>query len=174
MSCLFYRHGAEVPAEDAPPVPGGYAVRVWRPAPGEQLPRGLRAKAYVAFRRFPRLGIFANGDYGVLTIYDGDRLVHRSGLFPRYFRFPFMGKDDLQIGDTWTDPEYRGRGLATLAIRAALTECRRPGRKFWYLVEEDNVPSIRAAEKAGFRKVGAGNRTKRFGLSALGQYVMER
>ena len=39
-------------------------------------------------------------------------MIHRSGVYPR-IPIPSWGTDDLQIGDTWTDPEYRGRGLAT-------------------------------------------------------------
>ena len=83
-----------------------------------------------------------------------------------------MAKNDLQIGDTWTLPEYRGQGLASLAVGAIVGACRRPGRAFWYVVDQNNLASIRAIEKSGFVKIGEGIRTKRFGLRALGAFVI--
>ena len=101
-------------------------------------------------------------------------MIHRSGIFPGYFRFPFMAADDLQIGDTWTQPEYRGQGLATFAIQKIAEAFRKPGRTFWYVVEQENRASIRAVEKAGFEMLGEGNRTKRFGIRALGAYIIQQ
>jgi len=81
-----------------------------------------------------------------------------------------MGKQDLQIGDTWTHPDYRGRGLAVAAIVIIARAVRRPGRRLWYLAESDNETSIRVIERAGFTFVGIGDRTRRLGLRALGQF----
>jgi RimJ/RimL family protein N-acetyltransferase len=106
------------------------------------------------------------------VIYDGERLAHRSGIFPRYPRFPFMGPDDLQIGDTWTHPDYRGRGLATLAIHETVRRLGRPGRAFWYIVEPANVASVRTIERAGFARVAESVRTSRLGVRLLGAYVL--
>ncbi len=80
------------------------------------MPAGVRGVSFYVWRAFHAAHVFANRDYALLVIYDGDRLVHRSCVFPRYPRFPFMRDDDLQIGDIWTDPDYRGQGLATRAI----------------------------------------------------------
>ena len=49
---------------------------------------------------------------------------------------------------------------------------KKSGRTFWYVVDEDNASSIRVAEKAGFRLVGSGLRTKRLGLRVLGRFVL--
>ena len=65
------------------------------------------------------LHVFANRDYALLLIDVDDRLVHRTGVYPRYLRFPFMATGDLQIGNTWTDEACRGRGLAGSAMRRA-------------------------------------------------------
>jgi len=78
----------------------------------------------------------------------------------------------LQIGDTWTMPEYRGKGLATFAIRKILEKFQKSGRCFWYVVEENNLPSIRVIEKSGFLLKGKGIRTKRLGISLLGRFEM--
>jgi RimJ/RimL family protein N-acetyltransferase len=42
------------------------------------------------------------------------------------------------------------------------------------VVEQDNAPSVRVIEKCGFARVGEGIRTKRFGVSLLGAYLIDR
>jgi ribosomal protein S18 acetylase RimI-like enzyme len=118
------------------------------------------------------LGLFANPGYGVLVVYHGGRLVHRSGLFPRHARFPFMAQDDLQIGDVWTDPGHRRRGIASFAIRQLVADKAKHGRRIWYVVEADNARSIQMVEGLGFVRVGIGTRTRRLRLSLFGQFVM--
>ena len=83
-----------------------------------------------------------------------------------------MSKNDLQIGDVWTHPEHRGRGLATYGLREIVRRRWVAGRRFWYVVDTGNGASIRVAEKAGFVKCGEGIRTKRLGLNLLGEYKM--
>jgi predicted GNAT family acetyltransferase len=80
---------------------------------------------------------------------------------------------DLQIGDTWTAPAHRDRGLATAAILFAAREVGGEGIGFWYVVASDNLSSRRVVEKLGFRPIAKGVRTRRFGTSFLGQYVIE-
>jgi RimJ/RimL family protein N-acetyltransferase len=116
--------------------------------------------------------LFTNRDYGLFVVYHDNALVHYSGIFPPYFRFPFMEKDDLQIGNVWTCPNHRGRGIASFAIQAIIESELKPGRKIWYIVEKNNTPSIRVIEKAGFACVGHGTRTKRFGIRILGSFVI--
>jgi RimJ/RimL family protein N-acetyltransferase len=118
------------------------------------------------------LRLLANRDYSILLVYQGDEIVHRSCVFPRYLRFPFMSKNDLQIGDTWTTPSHRSRGLATFAIRKILELHQKPERRFWYLVDERNQASAGVVKKAGFVQVGRGEKRPRFGLRIIGAYVM--
>ncbi len=120
------------------------------------------------------LGLFSGPDCGAVCIYAAGRMVHYTNFTPRYWRFAFIGGDDLQIGDTWTDPEYRGKGLAQFALARILTLKRRPGRLFWYCVEAINTPSIRVAEHAGFEVVAEGEWKKPFGIKLLGSYVPTR
>lgn len=148
----------------------GLRVVLWRPSATEPTPPGVEGTVFKVWWAFDQLRVFANRGYSLLLIYDGDRLVHRSGVFPRYFRFPFMGDRDLQIGDTWTDPQYRGRGLAHAAIVHIVRAVAEPDRAFWYLAEAGNEASVRVIERAGFALVGAGERTTRLGLRALGQF----
>jgi RimJ/RimL family protein N-acetyltransferase len=99
------------------------------------------------------------------------RVVHRSTLFPPFFRFPFMQRHDLQIGDTWTDPSERGRGLAGVAVRIARATVPTDGR-VWYIVDEKNTASIRVIEKAGFELLGRGTRRARLFIRVLGYYAL--
>ncbi|WP_162276025.1 GNAT family N-acetyltransferase [Roseimaritima ulvae] len=116
---------------------------------------------------------FRNRQYAVMLAYDGSRPIHRTCVFPGYFRFPFMEPRDLQIGDVWTDPDYRGQGIAGMGLARALTQLASTGpRRVWYLTESTNTASIRLAERIGFTSVGQGSRTKKFHCRALGAYVI--
>ena len=159
-----------------PPLqPEGYRYVLWEPKLCDVVPPGASPQTYGAFWLMHRLRLFSNRDFAVVVAFDGRRPVHRLGIFPRSFRFPFMQRDDLQIGDVWTDPAHRGRGLAAYGIRYALARRRhRCGhRRFWYLVDEHNLSSIRAAERAGFTLRGSGQRTAPFGLRLLGTYDVD-
>jgi RimJ/RimL family protein N-acetyltransferase len=151
-------------------IDAGYTVKLWRPGRGKIVPPQLSPKPFLVWWLFHQLGIFKNEDYAVLGIYKGDKLTHRSSVFPGYFRFPFMAIDDLQIGDTWTAPDHRCRGLSTHAIHQILRLCGKPGRRFWYVTDKENIASIRVVEKTGFSKVGEGCRTKRLGHSLFGTF----
>jgi RimJ/RimL family protein N-acetyltransferase len=138
------------------------------------VPPGPKALAFIVWWLFHAFRVFSNRDYSALIVLRNGYPVHRSCVFPRYFRYPFMSATDLQIGDTWTCPSERGKGLATFALKA-IAECHRvPGRELWYLVDEQNQPSIRVAENAGFSASGFGCRTRLFGVRILGQYVLTK
>jgi RimJ/RimL family protein N-acetyltransferase len=153
-------------------LPPGLRFELWRPSLTSLAPRGARSPHFLIWWAMHALRMFGNRDYAQLCIYEGDRLIHRSGLFPRSFRFRFMAPNDLQIGDTWTDPDRRGRGLATAAIRHAINLGHHRGRRFWYIVDRNNAPSIRAVERAGFLRVGKGVRVARYGFRLFGEYVL--
>ncbi len=155
-----------------------YWWTVWRPRILPTLPPGLpklRFKLRFFFRwALHRLHLFADSGSGVLLIYDRRRLVHYSCFTPEYWRFPFVADDDVQIGDTWTDPAYRGRGLASFALQTIVTTLAKPGRKLWYVVQDINAPSIRVAEKAGFTLAAEGTWVRPWGLKLAGAYVIRR
>jgi RimJ/RimL family protein N-acetyltransferase len=137
------------------------------------MPDGVRLYPFAIWWAFHYARIFSNRKYGVFSIFGDNLTIHRSCIFPGYFRFPFMHKDDLQIGDTWTSPDYQKQGLATFALKKICELFAKDGRTFWYVVEEGQYSSIRVVEKAGFSRVGEGFRTKRFGLSIFGSFVIE-
>ena len=146
-------------------------VRLWRPGDRIPGPETFLGHTHFFYLAFHRLGLFANDDYSAICIEEDDgTLLHVSCIFPRFFRFPFMAKNDLQIGATFTVVGARGRGLAKLALIEAVRQLASPGRAFWYLAEEVNQASCRVADQAGFKVVGHGARIARLGLSVLGAY----
>jgi RimJ/RimL family protein N-acetyltransferase len=96
-------------------------------------------------------------------------VVNRCYVFSRWYRFPFMGSGDIQIGNLWTDPNHRGRGLATLATQMAAAQFFGKS-KIWYLTSPNNAASIKVAENAGFRFIGSGYRSSPLGINILGQF----
>src|SRR4051812_27996662 len=94
---------------------------IWRPRGLSILPPHGTAQE-IAWTAMHYLRVFSNPCYAQILAFKGDVLAHRSTIFPRWMRYPFMSHLDLQIGNTWTNPQFRGRGLATTAIRRAMTE----------------------------------------------------
>ena len=120
------------------------------------------------------LHMFATSEYSIFLIRQGQQVVHCSIIQPKYFRIPAMAEDDLEITGAWTEPDFRGNGLASYAIQGILGFYLEPDRYFWYITRRANLPSIRAAEKASLVRVGKGTRTHRLGLRILGSFVMHQ
>jgi RimJ/RimL family protein N-acetyltransferase len=155
------------------PQPEAYRFEVWEPSLLQPLPSGVPRATYGTWWLFHQARVFRNASYGVVLVWKGDALAHRLGIFPGWFRFPFMARDDLQFGDLWTSPEHRGRGLASHALRVAMRARSEGGdRVFWYLTHEGNTASVRTAERAGFRRVGRAMRTRRWGIRQLGAFEL--
>lgn len=76
----------------------------------------------------------------------------------RVFQFPFMRRGDICIGPAYTEVAFRGMGCYTALLAYALQRHR--GKGCWVIVEEDNYPSIRAAEKIGFKRVAYLNQNR--------------
>lgn len=119
------------------------------------------------------LGMFACRDFTEVTIWRGEKLLHRLIVTPRWYRAPFMDRNDLQCGDLWTHPDERGKGLARLAMR--LVHHLFSGRqgRIWYVVDRDNRPSVGLVESCGYQLVGSGRRTSILGAKLLGQFRID-
>jgi RimJ/RimL family protein N-acetyltransferase len=168
---LFYRIEAGRPLACDTSLPTRYRIETWRPQ-RDGLPDRLPYRPFAIWWLFDRLGLFSSRHAGVAMIFEGDRLVHRSLVTPRWYRFPDMGPRDLQIGDTWTDEAHRGKGLARAAIGAIHAHWAGQYERMWYLTEADNRASVRVIEACGYALAGSGERTRRLGLAALGQFVV--
>lgn len=175
-SVAFFFYGLEGGAAcPVPPLADNLAIEVWQPGLLRFRPAGLPWMPYLAWWLFWVLRVFRDPGYAVYVVRDvrTGRILHRSHVFPRWFRFPFMRPGDLQIGDTFTEPEHRGRGLAKAALARIAHDLARDGRTLWYVVQDHNAPSIRVAESCGFKKLGVGRRGNRFGCRLLGAFRIE-
>jgi RimJ/RimL family protein N-acetyltransferase len=152
-------------------LPQGYEIETWHPGLGRMVPPTLGLK-FALWWLLHWLRLFDNRDYSVLLVRSKGRIVHRTCLIPRYFRWPFMAVQDLQVSSTWTHPEHRCRGLATYALQFAASEWVKDGRKLWYVTHDDNAPSLAVCRKIGFRLLAQANRTGRFGLRIFGRLVL--
>jgi RimJ/RimL family protein N-acetyltransferase len=157
-------------------LPEGYEAEFWHPSLKNIAPVGINSQARGSFAlrwllHYAR--VFSGRYYCAFVVRHRGKLVHHSGVTPRYWRFPFMGADDAQIGRTWTDPAHRGKGIARYAVQEILAAMARPGRRFWYVVEDINGASIRAAEGAGMVLFARGTHVSRWRASLFSSYVIE-
>ena len=154
-------------------LPQGMEFQTWVPSIRQPVAPGLGNYGLV-LAAYHFLGIFRSRSFGGLYILLDGEPVHRSFVIPKYFRYTFMGRNDLQIGLTWTDPRYRGAGLATAALRKLVATHLHPDRKLWYIVYSDNLPSIAVSTRAGFVEVGRIRRVHPLGLSPLSRYELQQ
>lgn len=149
----------------------GLDVSFWRPSITAPFPPGRRDPRIMVYTAMHLARVFLSSDYGMVSIVDeGRTIAHSSLIMPGFARFPFMDQADLQIGATFTAPQYRGQGLAVLAIDEIISRYSGKNRAFWYLTAAQNHASISVIEKAGFTLAGIGSKKPRFGLKALGFY----
>lgn len=88
------------------------------------------------------------------------------------FKFPFMVSGDVQIGDCFTAPAYRGLGIYPAMVETIFKEqVVRPGAAGYLLIDPANEASRRGASKASFTLVGHVRVVRRLGL--LKVYVPE-
>ena len=156
---------------NAAPPPEGYDFQLWKPSLLEIKPSRLPMHPkLVIWWLFHQLGIFQTKDYSILLIVHEKAIAHYSFVFPKWFRFPFMTRGDLQIGDVWTSENHRNRGLASCALCKIVQLHESDAADLWYLTTNENEPSAKVAQKAGFTLHAEGVRTNCLGLSLLGSY----
>lgn len=167
MANLFF---SKISTEEAP-IPSQDTeldICFWRPTLINFKPRGSSWFPFGIWWAFHMFHIFENKNYCVLLVKRNGLVIHRSCIFPKYFRFPFMNRKDLQVGDTWTLDVERGKGIASLALNHIASHFQ--GFKIWYITDDTNLSSARIASKCGFQLIGKGIRVSRYGLKILGQY----
>jgi hypothetical protein len=84
--------------------------------------------------------------YGVLT--DQWRTVSRGALLD------WPGRDDLAcVIDLYTEPDYRGRGLAKSVASAITTDVLSRGKHALYMCSQANAPSVAVCLSLGYRRL---------------------
>jgi RimJ/RimL family protein N-acetyltransferase len=167
---LYEAYRLTAPPETCENLRDVYDVVLWKPGPLSILPPTLTIR-FVIWWIFHYFGILGSGMYRVLLIRHKGAVVHRSCMMPKYFRWPFMSEDDLQISSTWTDPAHRGRGLATFALRHLVSSYADGRRRFWYISREDNRASITVCLRCGFQFQCLMRRTHPWGSLLFGRFL---
>jgi RimJ/RimL family protein N-acetyltransferase len=138
--------------ENSAELPDGYYFKTWLPRILDPLPPTLGPKSIIwTVSHF--CGVLGNRFFRIVFVCKGNRIVHRSCVFPAHFRWSFMKVNDLQIGATWTDPAQRCKGLASATLAHITSTMAEPGRRFWYISREQNAASRHACEYVGFKLV---------------------
>lgn len=135
-----------------------YRLEVWRPGVFTFVPpnKGIKYFFYWIFYMF---GIFKNSNYASYLLYDNGILVSSCLVVPSYYKWPFMGNNDIQFTYVVTNENYRGQGLAGKLIEKAMADFSHQSDAFWYITDTQNPASIRVAEKLGFRCQGKAERS---------------
>lgn len=173
MKCLLYRMEYNDFTEFDLHLPNEYSYTIWKPSLFRIKPKGLPLFPFFIWWLFHCLRIFSNREYSVFLIYRGSKISHYSGIFPGLFRFPFMGRNDLTIGGSWTNVEDRGKGLYGFMLYKSVEIMRSQGRKFWTIIEEENIPVVKGHTKLKYKLYGYVIRTRRLGLKILGDYRID-
>jgi len=103
----------------------------------------------------------ARGRFWVYYVTDrgSGQVIHTSYVTEKSFKFPFMSPGEIHIGPCYTAPSHRGRGIYRKVLRGICADRRETNSRAYMMVHEDNLPSIRGIEAAGFRHIGSVERT---------------
>jgi len=169
---LFFRIQKDVVrrADKTLPTVFSGSMEVWVPTLKQLRPKGFRWVPFGVWWMFHYANIFKSRAYKIYILRMSGRVVHRSCLFPAFFRFPFMCSDDLQIGDIWTAESERRKGLSVVVLNHILNENK--NRTIWFLCESGNSASVRLARSVGMEFFGLGQRTTPLGIGVFGRFVV--
>ena len=87
------------------------------------------------------------------------KIIHRSRVVGKNFKYKFLDKHQAEIGPCYTSKDYRGKGIYPAVLSFILNENK--FSKYYMLVREDNESSLRGVRKAGFKECGFVAKTKR-------------
>jgi ribosomal protein S18 acetylase RimI-like enzyme len=82
-------------------------------------------------------------------LYDNGKLVSLAGITAKSKKFGIVA-----IGNIATDPEYRGKGLATEVVTVLINRLSKEFKNISLNVKCDNVPAVNFYKKLGFRIIG--------------------
>lgn len=95
--------------------------------------------------------IFTMGRYQIFYARDiKGSMIHYSHILPKFFKFPFMNKNDLEIGPCWTSENFRGMNIYPAVLTYILKNLSKKNRTFYIMTDCDNLASKKGIEKAGF------------------------
>ena len=141
-----------------------FRMEWWKPSLSSLIPPGKSVK-YIIYSLFYFAGIFKSRHYGLVRAFQEKEPLASMLVVPANYKWPFMGKDDVQFTYVMTSKKHRGLGLAWQMIYKASKELKQV-TDFWYVTDTSNPSSMRLAEKMGF-KVFSENVEKKAPLGVL-------
>lgn len=93
-----------------------------------------------------------------------DRVVHISYVIPKCVKFPFLNRNDYEIGPCVTHLRYRGQGIYSRVLEYICENLGKESTVFYMIVDSKNLPSIRGIEKTGFQQCGIVEKSKFFNI----------
>jgi ribosomal protein S18 acetylase RimI-like enzyme len=134
---------------------------VWQPRWNNWLPRDY-PKKYMLFTFFYFCGIFKNNSYYVVSCYKNKKKACSLMIVPKFFKWTFMKKDDVQFIYVKTNKDFRGLGLASNMLLFSLDFLKKKKFQYdmWYVTDQENLASQKLATKNGFEFVSLGLKKK--------------
>lgn len=80
---------------------------------------------------------------------DDNNILHYSVVIPRNIKYPFLKTGEYCIGPCNTSEKARGLGIYPYVLQKILRD--NPNNRFYMIIKEDNLSSIRGVKKAGFK-----------------------
>ncbi len=101
------------------------------------------------------------GGYLIYYISDKDKLYAYDFIKKNYFnKYKFMHKNDVISNPNYVAPSMRGKGFAQLIFKNVISDKETRWNNLWGVIKSDNVSSIKAVEKTGWREMGYAKRKK--------------
>ncbi len=173
MEFIVLRRSGSLSVSTEFTLPKGFLSSWWRVTFRDLWPQGRNWQLRICMSWFLYLGFGERKAYRALLVQDASGgLAHRSMVFPRYSKEPFMEEGDLQICRTFTAPKYRGLGLAKYGVQEILRSGLANSAYYWYVVSPMNTASIQVARANGFEERGFGHKQPLIGISKLGKIVL--
>ena len=141
-------------SSDTALIPEGLTVESFTPTirRGLILPGERKSLRLLAVRLLFQLA--THGRAKIYAYRENGELVHTSYVIPKCYKFPFLAGDDYEIGPCITYPEYRGNGYYPTMLHYISGSVGSEKTMFYMIVDENNIPSIKGIEKAGFERCG--------------------
>ena len=130
-----------------------FCPKPWKPALDKE---DIGLKTYLVRMSF---WLSTRGKFKIFYVLKDHKIAHTSYQIPKCGKFAFMKKGDLEIGPCETKDEFRGQGIYPKVINHITSSAQSTDTVFYMLVAEDNLPSIRGIEKAGFVRCGTAKKS---------------
>ncbi len=118
--------------------------------------------------------IITMGKYQIYYIKDNNgTIIHYSHILPKFFKFPFMRKEDIEIGPCWTHQNFRGKNIYPFILTLILKNLSFLDRTFYIMTDENNIPSQKGILKAGFKLFAEGSKKGILGIYYATKFVQD-